>query len=300
MSTIIHTEDIFPLLERELKVVQTELLVISAFVKVEALRKIDFVLKDKSILKKLLVRFRKEDIQYGSTDLELYRYCKENGWDLYINLDLHSKIFVFDKSQYVIGSANVTLSGLGIAKNSNIETVCKGFVTQEEYSKIIMFFENSSLLTQKLYNLMEEQIIDSHEQRKNDSWNSEILNLTFKPPLQLWVSEMIFSSSPYDMNSTDRALLNMTLDESANILIVKSKFISSKCYRWLIASFDSEIYFGELSYKLHNAIIDNPSPYRKDIKILLKNMLNWISELEIEEIKIDRPNYSQRLKKYQK
>lgn len=56
------------------------------------------------------------------------------------------------------------------------------------------------------------------------------------------------------------------------------------------------MYFGELSASLHNTVVSDPKPYRKDIKIMLGNLLRLIEELEMEEIVIDRPNYSQRIR----
>lgn len=59
---------------------------------------------------------------------------------------------------------------------------------------------------------------------------------------------------------------------------------------------DGEIYFGELSTLLHEAIVEDPKPYRKDIKRLLANQIKWLETLGIEDIVIDRPHYSQRLR----
>ena len=56
------------------------------------------------------------------------------------------------------------------------------------------------------------------------------------------------------------------------------------------------MYFGELSARLHNVVVADPKPYRKDIKQMLANLLRLIEELEMEEIVIDRPNYSQRIR----
>ena len=56
------------------------------------------------------------------------------------------------------------------------------------------------------------------------------------------------------------------------------------------------MYFGKLSESLHIAVVSDPKPYRKDIKIMLMNLLKLIKKLEIEEIIIDRPNYSQRIR----
>jgi hypothetical protein len=297
MNKIVHTEDIFPYLEEKLKTIESELLIVSAFVKVPALERIDGILNGKEMVKKLLVRFRKEDIVYGSTDLHLYEYCQQNGWDLYINFDLHSKIFVFDKTDFIIGSANVTLAGLGLSKKSNIETVCSGSLTLEEMGKIDRFYLESRTLDQELLMKMRGQLQEKTFLKDKDLWSRDITDNNKKSPEQLWVSEMIFSLSPNDMNSKDRVLLGVTVNEIGNISFIKEKFRESKCFRWLLGAIKEEIYFGELTKKLHEALIDNPSPYRKEVKQLLSNLLNWVNELKIEEISIDKPNVSQRIKK---
>jgi hypothetical protein len=81
---------------------------------------------------------------------------------------------------------------------------------------------------------------------------------------------------------------------------IKQYFISSKCYNWLknllLSSENNESYFGMLSKKLHEALISDPKPYRQEVKEILSNLLGWIAYLNIEEIGIDRPNHSQRVK----
>ena len=64
-----------------------------------------------------------------------------------------------------------------------------------------------------------------------------------------------------------------------------------------IASIERKcLYFGALTEKLHNALVEDPKPYRREVKELLSNLLSWVEELEMEEIVIDRPNYSQRIR----
>ena len=46
----------------------------------------------------------------------------------------------------------------------------------------------------------------------------------------------------------------------------------------------------------YSVVVSDPKPYRKDVKKMLSNLLKLIEELEMEEIVIDRPNYSQRIR----
>ena len=59
---------------------------------------------------------------------------------------------------------------------------------------------------------------------------------------------------------------------------------------------DGCLYFGALTEKLHNAIVSDPKPYRRDVKVMLANLLTMVEALGLEEVIIDRPNYSQRIR----
>ena len=47
---------------------------------------------------------------------------------------------------------------------------------------------------------------------------------------------------------------------------------------------------------MHNALIIDPKLYRRDVKQMLANLLDLIEKLGMEEIIIDRPNHSQRIR----
>ena len=56
------------------------------------------------------------------------------------------------------------------------------------------------------------------------------------------------------------------------------------------------MYFGAITVSLHNVLLNEPKPYRKDVKVLLGNLLSWVEDLDINMLKVDRPNYSQRVR----
>ena len=77
-------------------------------------------------------------------------------------------------------------------------------------------------------------------------------------------------------------------------------FSETKCYLWLKEELkkkdNHELYFGEATALLHNVLLNDPKPYRKEVKDLLSNLLSWITALDCEEIVVDRPNHSQRIR----
>ena len=52
------------------------------------------------------------------------------------------------------------------------------------------------------------------------------------------------------------------------------------------------MYFGQLTAELHDALVEDPKPYRKDVKTLLA----WAQALQMEEVVIDKPSHSQRVR----
>ncbi len=301
MNIFVHSEDILPVLQKELSETAEDLIVISAFVKLDALKLLDAHLLTEPKSKRLLVRFRLDDITNKSTDFSIVEYCFENGWEIFFNLDLHSKILLFDSKRFLLGSANVTLSGLGLSKNPNIESMVLGVIDREQVVRINEFFLESKQIDKNLFELMKEDLesMKITNYSRDVKWNKFILD-SFNDIIEvqsIWTSEMLFSKSPYDLYSKDCSLLGVSSRESGDIAIIKSKFKELKVFRWLSKSVDNEIYFGELTKKLHSALIDDPSPYRKEVKELLSNLINWIKELEIEEFVIDKPNYSTRIRK---
>jgi hypothetical protein len=297
-NEIFHTDDIKTALNRELSVCTHEIKMLSAFAKVSALKYIDSKILNTKVKKKLLVRFRLEDILQKSTDFEIYQYCLLNGWELFINFDLHSKLFVFDNNRFMLGSANLTLSGLGLKSNPNIESVYCGNINSFQDKRIDEFFIESILVDETIIKNMKHQI-DSLESQQITfpGWNKDITQNFNQNNDNLWMSDFLQSISPFDMYSCDLSLLGLGRTEITNLDLVRNKFKKLKIYRWLQSNVDSEMYFGEVTSRLHTAIIDSASPYRKDIKQLLSNLYNWIEELEIDEFYIDRPKHSQRIRR---
>jgi hypothetical protein len=305
MGDILYTEDIFPTIIKELENANSELIVISAFVKTSALRKIDEALNKKKVSKKILIRFRLDDIIKQSTDFSILEYCFQNEWKVSINFDLHSKILIFDRVKFLLGSANMTLSGLGISNTPNIESMYLGNFDNTQYNKVEELFKSSLEVDSHLYNEMKVQfdgINHTEGNSENIKWDQTILNEFIKQTdySRLWCSEMISSSSPYDLYYKDAQLLGLRKGDIGNIDLIREKFTSLKFFKWFSNSFENEIYFGRLSALLHDTLIDDPAPYRKNVKEYLANFINWIIELEVEGVIIDKPRYSTRIRKTKK
>lgn len=81
---------------------------------------------------------------------------------------------------------------------------------------------------------------------------------------------------------------------------LKEKALQARCIRWMMETLqespDQELYFGSLTKALHDNLKDDLGSYRKDVKVLIQNMLSYCERYLIDYIKISRPSHSQKVK----
>lgn len=277
--------------------------IVSAFCKIPAIQFIDNNIHNKDVSKKLLVRFLLSDILNGVTDFEIYEYCKQNGWQLYVRFDLHAKTYIFDRKRCILGSANMTNNGLGLSFHGNYEL--SGFVDidQSDLNKIDAIFNNAIRMDDDLYAKMEKNLKLAPKSTTNSSkrkWEKTIEQL-FNPKVDtLFTYDFPATKAPNFDDLESMAFLSCP-QVLTSIDDVKEAFRWSKAFLWLNHHLstcpDQTSYFGEITASLHNSLINDPKPYRKEVKDLLANTLAWIEYLKMDEIRIDIPVHSQRVRK---
>lgn len=300
--SILCSKEILNAIYAELSSAQKSVQVISAFCKLDALKKIESHINLSVSEKKLIVRFRLSDLLCGATDFEILEHCVSNGWKVFIRFDLHAKTYIVDNSRGIIGSENLTASGLSLGVHGNYEMAAFLKIEKEDVEKVAKLFEGALPVSFELIKLMKNQ----YEKAKADKnqnpdkifeWNNEIKNL-FQPKVETLFSHEL-PEKPFSKYLRDEQIEFLNLPKSDDITKIKNEFVFSNCYCWLVSTLKENggcLYFGELSQKLHNSIVSDPKPYRKDVKMLLANLLDWIQELKTENVIIDRPNYSQRIR----
>lgn len=286
-------------LKEDLKVVENNVSIISAFCKKDALEFLDKQIGEKQdISKRLLVRFRLDDILSKATDLEIYEYCKKNNWSLYVQFNLHAKVYVIDQNICYMGSANATSKGLNINKRGNLEMSKRFELDTEEQMQIEEVFSEALLMNDDLFAKMKMQINSiNYKPTISNEWNKEIIAKNINSYNVLFQDDFPINALPTEMLD-DETFLNIYKEDS--IEVIKEKFYNTKIVQWLINILEKqenkEIYFGELSAKIHNIIFQEPKQYRKDVKILQSKLYNWIEALNYKNLKVDVPNHSQRIR----
>lgn len=297
MMSLLFSSEIIAAVSRELQQATTSVQIITAYCKENSLKQLNTFINPSVSDKKLLVRFRMEDILKGSTDFAILEYALAEGWKVFIRFDLHAKTYVVDNKRGLVGSANATSAGLGLCNGGNMEMATLVDIEPNDIEKIEKLFSNAIELSNELLQKMKKQIaaIDINQSGEKHSWDSSILNL-FDPHIDTLFSHEL----PDKVNLTDGEYIAF-LDENfhGNMDELKKSFRWSNIYLWLLSKLkehDGCMYFGAITQELHNALISDPKPYRRDVKQMLSNLLDLIDLLHMEEIEIDKPNYSHRVR----
>lgn len=293
---VLFTKEIMSAILNEMQNASESIQIITAYCKESPLKYLANSISKCVVDKKLMVRFRLDDLVKGSTDFDILDYCIQTGWKVYIRFDLHAKTYIVDNKRGFVGSANATNSGLGIGRAGNIEMGTLVDIEPQDIVKINALFRDAilvdDLILEKLR--MQYSLVDASDMPCSKTWNSDITSL-FRPRIEALFSYELPESSDI-VKGMHIGFLDEVFDGDRQSL--KEAFRWSNAYIWLLNTLMENggvMYFGELSSKLHNALVTDPKPYRKDVKILLANLLAIIEQLEMEEIIIDRPNYSQRI-----
>jgi len=282
-------------LVEDLKTCTFEVNFVAAFCKLETLKYLDnFIGKD--IKKKLLIRFRLDDLLSGVTDIDLYDYCKNNNWEIFVNFDLHAKMYRIDDILYV-GSANMTERGLGINEKSNIEGNVRFKIDVYEKNILQKLFLSSKKLDDDLYNKMKSSFDNvQYKSVKKETWNKSIVD-DCKIDEILFQEDFPINESPLDLK-VNEAYLGIKVND--DISAIRTKFENTKIMKWLISVIkekeSKEIYFGELSQIIHSIIFQEPKQYRKDVKRLQQILYRWLEELNYDFLQITLDEHTIKIK----
>ncbi|MDG6774613.1 phospholipase D family protein [Thiomicrorhabdus sp. ZW0627] len=244
----------------------------------------------------LVVRALPEDFLNGATTISALKKIVSYGWELAFNENLHAKIFSFDRSELIVGSSNLTSRGLMLYVDGNIEANTRLSADAKSLRFIDALKESSISLDLSMIEAFENFL---SEFKKTYVRVDKVLNwpleLTNEPVSDLFVSDL--PPNPINKNGSKNCkftLVDSLLNDDRSAE-ARKVFKSLKIYKWLMRLFEAhtEIRFGFLTKEIHDALIEDPRVYRKDVKQLQQNLMSYIEVLLEDEILIERPNHSQ-------
>lgn len=276
------------------------IIILSAFIKHNAFEWLKQQLSNTDINVVVVARWRLDDLVAKVSDLSVYKQCQELGWAFKVDERLHSKLFLIDSSIAFIGSSNLTGAGLGLTQKSNFELSTKIEVTDVDINKIRKYVGSCKTMTDDLYDQI-KVVIDSINPNKSlpYKWPSSIKNLLEQEVDYLWVDELLFTS-PSSNNDDDikHDLDLLELDRlDAEIDLLREQFSELRVVKWLKGQLLKEesksLRFGAISSRLHDSLLNNPKPYRKEVKDFQVNLFNWLKYLEFPEFEFSKYNHSE-------
>ena len=294
---ILLTNEIMSAVTSELKSATESVQIITAYCKENAIEQLNNYISNSVLEKRIMLRFRLDDLVKGSTDFSVIEFCRNRGWKVYIRFDLHAKTYIVDGKRGFIGSANATNSGLSLIPHGNMEMGTLIDVDELDMEKIKTLYNDAILVDNDIYSKLKTQYlqVDVTQTGKKYVWDDEIKNM-FNPKIITLFSHELPDKDEFCYGDY---ISFLDTEYNGDMSLLKEAFRWSNSYLWLINILkenDGCMYFGSISEKLHNSLVSDPKPYRKDVKQLLVNMLNLIERLNMEEVVIDRPNFSQRVR----
>ena len=280
--------------------------IFSAFVKTSALTWLSKNI-NKNTKIKIIARWKLNDLLMGASDIEAYIFAKKMNWEFAINTNMHFKIYLIDETKLFVGSANLTKSGLHLNSFGNDEASVLIIPNSIDILQLKKYAESCCTIDDKLY----DELVEDYNKNKTPNivkqktWKHNIKNKLLKGVNHLWVHDLLFNS-PYSLQSPkneysnhDCALLKIGGEISFNKENLLSGFKSILLWDWLlnqIANSENEfIRFGEVTERLHNSLLDDPKPYRKEVKHFVSNLFEWVRFLSPYEIGIKAFNHTEAL-----
>lgn len=292
-----------------------DILIVSAYMKMAALKDLLEHI-DPSNRVRILVRWQANDLLMGASDTGSYAYARARNWDFYARQDLHAKIYCFGQAAICIGSANLTSMGFSLSGHGNVETMVRVQASDGNIAHVVSLLAGAVKISDPMVADIQAWIDAQQEDKQSlpHGWPPALAHalISLSKVENLMTSECFVSDGMAllllgagvvrDELELDLSLLAIPYVHGCTVaheLLLKC-FMSSKMFRWLGQTLAQqsgrELYFGAASSFLHSALLDDPQPYRKDVKILLANLLSWVALCPTCGIVVDRPNYSQRIR----
>ena len=310
-SSLLNTETFRNLLGNALENSTKSVIILSAYVKAIGVDWLKEKIGEKDIKCTIVARWDKGDLAQGSSDLECYSLAKENGWTFKVLKDLHAKVMLVDDDILFVGSPNLTGRGMSLVPVANQEIGIKVQALEEDLKIINQLIDDAALVNDAIIKELEEwqKNLPKIEKPKIPEF-PEIVNDSFKEKFnKLWVNNFPWCNVEYLINNLDKKedniihdldLFGLTNIQKVNIeKELNESFLQSKIFNWLIKKLEAEenkeIYFGRLSSIIHDGLVDDPKPYRQDVKLLQANLYDYIKYFKPVNVICDQPNFSERL-----
>lgn len=247
----------------------------------------------------MICRLLPLDVMAGATQLSALKTALANGIKVSCLHSLHAKIYAIDSKVIYIGSANLTNNGLKIYGAGNIEACLQVPANNLNLNFINKIVESATALDDEIIQNMQGCIDLKEANIFLDRWPEGVLN----EEEGIWVRDFFWTQPGAKYMSLEQIhdfeLLGIESSDGTEE-VTEEQILKTRCVKWLIKKLEiepnKELFFGTLTKILQEELKDDPAPYRKDVKLLLQNLLEYVDVYLQNTIEISTPRYSQKIK----
>lgn len=151
-------DNLYEVLEMGVAAAKKSIMIISPYIKTKIANQIIELIGDKQLDLKLLTLSPGEEYITGATDVDAIIAFKNHGFEIRMLPSLHAKVYLIDEKILLLGSANFTNNGFGLAKRPNKEILFEKKVKNIEIDTIINeLWNHEEVISIDRYKGFEEQ-----------------------------------------------------------------------------------------------------------------------------------------------
>lgn len=265
----------------------------------------------------IITTLKINDLLAGSTDIELFPFCKDKNIKVFINNKIHLKVFLSDWEKMVFGSSNLTRNGLGYGGSYNYELNAKvDSLNVNVIYYLRKIIAESFLMDDTIYQFVKNKLDEVEKQSKFEEFDFDQLEGQFEKDylisslpmtkeikrLYELVNNNFKSNDLVEVSCAihDQLLYELPFQASYDefIIVIKNNFFKSKFIKSLLNFIDEEErYFGAVKVWIQDNCADVPVPSRRDLTGNIQVLYEWIVRLSEGQYVVDRPNHSERIRR---
>jgi len=285
------------------------------YIKTKILSKLVENLDNKIII---ITTWHPNDLLTGSSELQLYSFCKENKITLYINNKIHLKVYSVNLESAIIASGNISHNGLMPDGNYEVGTFLEKFSSEDR-----LYFEKirneATLVNDDIYQQLQEWYDKQTKEIPKEIKLEDIISIPKKDdflisalPMTRDVDDLVEgyekivsglepSKDPETSACIYHDLANYNIEpglpKEEFLKKLKIQFFAHPFIQKIDEFINPEAYFGSIKEWVQNNCTDVPVPSRRELTGNVQVLYDWFEKLGDGKYVKDRPNYSERLTK---
>lgn len=254
-------------------------------------------------------RWRADEVARGVSDLSVLGDIEAAGGDLCLIDELHAKLVLVDGTRALVGSANVTSAGLGLAAVPNLELMSQIDLDPAAASLLQAELRNRSrratLVEAKAIQLAADLLAPDRQDNDPDAQGPDAGRMATEPPA--WMPQfrspdrlfLLYRDAEWlsSARANDPALVDIlrlqippALGRPAFDELVRARLLGTPAVRALEAALGQPQRFGALTDVLRTVL---PNTSHEQRQAALQVLLRWLLYFAGDRFRMDTPNYSE-------